>query len=799
MFSKIKNIITWPFRVDNRSLSDIGFIKSFLIAVILTAALFSLYKSATYYYDIYYLPIDAKMAVDDYFVQDNYNVLRGVYIENVRVVSAAVNLHFNSIKEKPQIVTIIEPPYTTEDFVVERANQLFNEIGIGNAEYNNGVLIYISGNRDFSFKIEVGYGLEDVITDSKSGMIIDKAFEQIGGKDNLNQDNLNKVLLYIFSEIANIVAEKYNVDISKDLNVSNYKNIVYYEPLDNLGLFLKYYTIILSAFILLLLFSKRYLIMIALLPLLILTIIFMLFGDVFLLLIVFIFHPIIYTVYLAGPDKKKTVKINKSNNIKSDNTDTANNTDTADNTEILDKVNNDSNTDTVKKAVESNPVKHNLLKLTFIPSRVNYDYKNMPYQFVLFYTVVLLILSFYFLSSIYNINYNLINEEFINPKEATVNEKLRFYTNITGIGGYEKQDYNTYILDNTFDKELYGINYLFQKSEYKPKIVAVFNRLDNYSSPLSAEQLYTKYKLDKLENKNGLLIVYTYNLNTFESNMDIIAGDGLKNIITQYDIEEIKMNALKHSYNPIYELNIDNYTIIKEPDDYLANMIDSSVAKAEKILGQDINKENTENAKKNIDTALKILNLNGDFARVNLIMTYKMNGNCVKVLQEAVEQSANIIAKAYKINLDDNELLSYYNYPYKLEMSSECKDSIFTLVVTVLLFLVVLVLLIIFKSLLKLAIYGFMASALLFMFYYDDSVVSILLLLVIVVLMGILVFKNNTSGGGRSGFSFRSSSGGRSFSSSRRSSSGFGGFSRSRSSRSFRVCGRSGGGCSFRR
>ena len=99
-----------------------------------------------------------------------------------------------------------------------------------------------------------------------------------------------------------------------------------------------------------------------------------------------------------------------------------------------------------------------------------------------------------------------------------------------------------------------------------------------------------------------------------------------------------------------------------------------------------------------------------------------MNGNCVKVLQEAVEQSANIIAKAYKINLDDNELLSYYNYPYKLEMSSECKDSIFTLVVTVLLFLVVLVLLIIFKSLLKLAIYGFMASALLFMFYYINII-----------------------------------------------------------------------------
>ena len=68
MLTEIKNILLWPFKVDDASFSEKGF-KTCLISIIcLTAILFSLYKAGGYYYNIYYLPIDAEMAVEDYFI-----------------------------------------------------------------------------------------------------------------------------------------------------------------------------------------------------------------------------------------------------------------------------------------------------------------------------------------------------------------------------------------------------------------------------------------------------------------------------------------------------------------------------------------------------------------------------------------------------------------------------------------------------------------------------------------------------------------------------------------------------------
>ena len=159
-----------------------------------------LYKSISYYKFTYYDYIDAEQAVNDYFVQGNVSIEKFDY-KRFRMTSGAVNLHFNSIKEKPQIVTYIEdkPPYNED--VVKRANTLFNEIGIGSAEYNNGVLIYLAAN-DVSFKIEVGYGLEDVITDSTAGRILDNAIYNAGDKDNISESNISSVLLSIFTDIA---------------------------------------------------------------------------------------------------------------------------------------------------------------------------------------------------------------------------------------------------------------------------------------------------------------------------------------------------------------------------------------------------------------------------------------------------------------------------------------------------------------------------------------------------------------------------------------------------------------------
>lgn len=807
MLTKIKNILLWPFKVDDASFSEKGVKTCFISIIFLAAVLFSLYKAGKYYYDIYYLPIDAQMAVQDYFIQDEARVLKEFYNEKFPFISAAVNLHFNSIKEKPQIVTIVEPYLPENETVVERANKLFNEIGIGSAEYNNGVLIYVTDINNLSFKIEVGYGLEDVITDSKAGMILDNAFNKAGGKENLNVEHLNKVLVYIFTDIANIIAEKYNVDISEDLEQDGFADIKYYEPLDDLGLFLKYYMIAAFCIIILLIFSKRYFAMIIFFPTLIAMLIALFINIGAVSIIACIFLPIIFSIYFTDEDKKKDKK--KDDTKKEDNnpndeyvfeySDNAvtdeNMTEYSDTKESREITNQIMELNTPKTYIETRKPekrKRNLLSLTFIPAKNKFNFSNMPYQFVLFYSAFFFIIYFGILYVIGTIDYKAIDREIINPREVPVEKKLSMYTNVDGFAGYYKEGSNTYILDDSLSKELYGINYLFQQSEYKPKIAAYFIKEKTLQQNTPIEKIYSYYKLDKLENKNGLLIVFYFNPDDNKSRMEMIAGDGLKSVLSEYDMEGIKRIALEHAYHG-ETMYMDSDFTLKEPEDYTKKQFLNSIKKANKTLGieSDVDAEKQAAMLSNV---LDFVNKNDDFSRMNMILTYKENGNCVKVLQEAVEQSAAIIAKAYNINLNDEKLLTYYSMATFLEVSRNSIYSIIKFIIVIFVLLAVITITIFIRSMRKVALYGLALAVALFIVSdinvsISDILIKIILALFFIIGILLIIFgKGGSSGGGR----FRS---GRS----RSSGSSFGGFSRSRSSRSFGGGGRSGGGGAFRR
>ncbi len=674
MLTKIKNILLWPFKVDDVSFSAKGFKTSFLVLIFLIAVLFSLYKAGKYYYDIYYLPIDAEMAVEDFFIQDKAEILKNSHNAGFPYISAAVNLHFNSIKEKPQIVTIVEPDLTENETEEARANKLFNEIGIGSAEYNNGVLIYVNGIYDFSFKIEVGYGLEDVITDSKAGIILDNAFNKIGGKENLSDDNINEVLIYTFIDIANIIAEKYNVNISQDLKQKSFSNIKYYEPLDNLGLFLKYYMIAACCIIILLIFSKRYAAMIIFFPAFVIMLIELILNTGVFAFTSLIFLPVVLSIYMSDSDTKSDKKNKKDKENQIDGTVQKNQDDKLnhenifqdkillENSETANIVKENDVTENMDKDNTKNSISKNLLTLTFIPQKNKFDFSNMPYQFVLFYSSLFFIISLYILYSFNFINFKAVEEEIINNNEATVEEKLSMYTNTNGLAGYYKEGYNTYVLDDSFSKELYGINYLFQQSKYKPRIAAVFINEASLNGNISTEKLFSKYNLDKLENNNGLLIVYYYNSEKNESRIDMIAGNGLKSILSEYYMEDIKKIALEYAYHG-EELYMDSDFTVIEPDNYSKQMLMRTIEKAERTVGYK-SEVSVEKQAEIINNFLGFENKNNELYRMRMILSYKENGNCIQVLREAVKQSADIITKAYNIKIYDEKLLSYYTIPY---------------------------------------------------------------------------------------------------------------------------------------
>ena len=76
------------------------------------------------------------------------------------------------------VVKDFDTPYTTYSF----ARDLFNHWGIGKADKNNGVLLFLSSERR-DIQIITGKGVEGILTDSKSGEILDDNFEWLSNND----------------------------------------------------------------------------------------------------------------------------------------------------------------------------------------------------------------------------------------------------------------------------------------------------------------------------------------------------------------------------------------------------------------------------------------------------------------------------------------------------------------------------------------------------------------------------------------------------------------------------------------
>ena len=88
-------------------------------------------------------------------------------------IEARLDALLENVKQQTTAeVMVITVPSLNGDYLDYFATQLFNHIGIGRSETNNGVLFLIAPNERRT-RIEVGYGLEPLLTDDLAGQILD--------------------------------------------------------------------------------------------------------------------------------------------------------------------------------------------------------------------------------------------------------------------------------------------------------------------------------------------------------------------------------------------------------------------------------------------------------------------------------------------------------------------------------------------------------------------------------------------------------------------------------------------------
>lgn len=97
--------------------------------------------------------------------------------DHAEILNPATRAHLETLLDEVQRQTSAEVMVITVDSLHGQdidsfATQLFNQIGIGRRDTNNGVL-FLTAPNERRTRIEVGYGLEPLITDARAGRILD--------------------------------------------------------------------------------------------------------------------------------------------------------------------------------------------------------------------------------------------------------------------------------------------------------------------------------------------------------------------------------------------------------------------------------------------------------------------------------------------------------------------------------------------------------------------------------------------------------------------------------------------------
>lgn len=170
---------------------------SFVLTLVMLLTFISLLTSCVSSEEI---PIPT--AKEDVYIYDENNIIDDD-------VEKKLNLWLVELEKKTTAEFAVITTDSLRDYEIEEyANKIFNSLGIGKKEKDNGVLLLIS-KPDNRVRLEIGRGLEGCLNDSKCGRILDNYFVPYREKD-----EYTKATQLTVNAVLNEICKEYNVDIN---------------------------------------------------------------------------------------------------------------------------------------------------------------------------------------------------------------------------------------------------------------------------------------------------------------------------------------------------------------------------------------------------------------------------------------------------------------------------------------------------------------------------------------------------------------------------------------------------------
>ena len=140
------------------------------------------------------------------YVYDNQNIIDDT-------TESSVNKMLEELENKTKSEFFIVTIESLNEMTIESyANQLFNKIGIGKKEEDNGLLLLIYKDatlEESKVRIEVGDGFQGFITDSISGRVLDNYFVPYREEDKYSEATKKTAEV-----LTTLIAKEYEVSIS---------------------------------------------------------------------------------------------------------------------------------------------------------------------------------------------------------------------------------------------------------------------------------------------------------------------------------------------------------------------------------------------------------------------------------------------------------------------------------------------------------------------------------------------------------------------------------------------------------